>query len=193
MKAKEFLLKQNILQNDSNTVLKKLGLIEILSSFGKVELVGSLSLGLMTWSDIDIDLVSYKEINKIDYLKMVDALLSKKGVNRLILIDNRSAFEKNRPKSMYLGIIYDYKGVEWKIDIRYLNASSAYAKNDLKLIKSKLNSENRGKILEIKTKICNHSLYGKDFEGYDVYSAVLDRGVGSVEEFWEFLKKAERG
>lgn len=180
--------KQNILQQQASEVLNQTDLINILSKYGKVKMVGSVALGLMTWPDIDIDLESIDEVNDKDYFEIVQYIFGQKFIKQLILIDNRSSFEKNRPKSMYIGAIYDFEGVDWKIDIRYLNPSSARAENELKQIKSRLTSENTKAILEIKTAFHNHPEYRKKFSGYDIYDAVLDRGISTVEEFGVLLR-----
>jgi hypothetical protein len=185
----DILEKQNLLQEQTKTVLNNLNLINELSKYGEVKIVGSVALGLMTWPDIDIDLKSSEEINKKDYLEIVKYIFEQDNIKQLILIDNRSSFEKNRPKSMYIGVIYDLNGVDWKIDIRYLNPSSAWAEEDVERIKTKLTSEKINSILEIKTAFCSHYKYRKEFSAFDIYNAVLDNNIFTVEDFNNFLKE----
>lgn len=180
--------RQSILQQQASDVLNRLDLIGVLSKYGEVKTVGSVALGLMTWPDIDIDLESTNEINDKDYFELVRCIFGQKFIKQLMLIDNRSSFEKNRPQSMYIGIIYNLDGVDWKIDIRYLNPSVAWADDDLKRIKSRLTPENTKVILEIKTAFHNHPKYRKEFSGYEIYNAVLDENISTVEEFSDFLK-----
>lgn len=187
----DLLEKQNILQRQAKDVLKHLGLINLLSNYGKVKIVGSMALELMTWPDIDIDLESNDEINNKDYLEIVKDIFNYESIKKLTLIDNRSSFEKNRPKSMYIGIIYDLDDIDWKIDIRYLNSSDASAGDSLKQIKSKLTSEKVQAILEIKTNFHSHPKYRKEFSGYDIYNAVLEEGILTIDDFKEFLKGKE--
>jgi hypothetical protein len=185
----DIIKKQVILQQQAKEVLSRLDLINILSKHGKVDIVGSLALNLMTWPDIDIDLKSAKEINKKSYFEIIQRIFNQKSIKQLMLIDNRNSFEKNRPQSMYIGIIYNLNGIDWKIDIRYLNSSAAYANKDLKQIKSRLTPENIKKILKIKTAFHNHPKYGKEFSGYEIYKYVLDKNISTVEEFASSLKK----
>lgn len=186
--SKDVFEKQDILQQQASEVLNCLDLIRALSRYGEVKMVGSVVLGLMTWPDIDIDLESTDEINDKDYFEIVRYIFGQKFIKQLMLIDNRSSFEKNRPQSMYIGIIYNLNGVDWKIDIRYLNPSAARANDDLKRIKSRLTPENTKAILEIKTAFHNHPKYRKDFSGYEIYNAVLDKDIYTVEGFSAFLK-----
>ena len=185
-----FLEKQSILQKQATDVLSNLDLVNILSKYGEVKLVGSVALGLMTWPDIDIDLKSDSEINDKDYFEIMKHIFGQKNVKQLMLIDNRSSFEKNRPKSMYIGIIYNLDDVKWKIDVRYLNSADAWAEDDLKQIKSKLTEDKIKKILEIKTAFHNHPKYRKEFSGYDIYNAVLDKNISTPQEFSNYLKNS---
>lgn len=180
--------KQTDLQKQSTEVLSRLDLINTLSTYGEAKIVGSVALGLMTWPDIDIDLESKKEINSEDYFKIIKYLFKQKNINQLILIDNRSAFEKNRPQSFYIGVIYNLNGINWKIDIRYLTSSSAYAGDDLKQIRTQLSEDKIKSILEIKTAFHNHPKYRKEFSGYDIYKAVLEKNISTIEEFKKYLK-----
>jgi len=183
-----YLQKQTVLQNKSKDVLKRLDLINLLSNYGEVKIVGSMALGLMTWPDIDIDLESNIEINDKDYFKIVKDIFNHKSIKQLILIDNRNSFEKNRPKSMYIGIIYDLDGIDWKVDIRYLNPSVAWASDDLKRIKSKLTSVKIQAILEIKTAFHSHPKYRKEFSGYEIYNAVLEKDISTIDGFKKLLE-----
>lgn len=53
----ELVSKQNQLQVEAMQVVEKLQLTQILSKYGQVHLVGSVVLGLMTWKDIDIEVI----------------------------------------------------------------------------------------------------------------------------------------
>lgn len=188
MNQNTFVEKQEILQKQADEVLSRLDLINILSKYGKAKMIGSVALGLMTWPDIDIDLESNVGVNDKDYFKILKEIFSQKNIKQLMLIDNRDSFEKNRPKSMYVGVIFDLRGIDWKIDIRYLDSSDSWAEKYLNQTKAKLSQEKIKTILEIKTTFHNHSNYGKEFSGYDIYSAALDKDISSVEEFSDYLK-----
>jgi len=191
MKENILLKKQIELQEQTNEVLQKLDLIKILSKYGEVKMVGSFSLGLMTWPDIDIDLISKTEINDQDYFSIINSLFCQKNIKQLILIDNRDSSEKNRPKSMYIGIMYNFNNIVWKIDIRYLNSSDVRTENDLKQIKEKLTEDKINFILEIKTFFHDRPGYGKEINGWVIYEAVLNNNVSTVKEFMEYLNLRE--
>jgi len=180
--------KQDDLSKLAIEVLARLDLINILSKYGEAKMVGSVALGLMTWPDIDIDLKSNIEINNQDYFTIVNSIFLQKNIKQVILIDNRNSLEKNRPKSMYIGVIYNLNNIVWKIDIRYLNPNDAWAEDDLNEIKGKLTEEKINIILEIKTAFHSHPKYRKEFSGYDIYIAVLNDNISTVKQFSKYLE-----
>jgi len=52
-----------------------------------------------------------------------------------------------------------------------------------------MSEENRLIILMMKNHFCKHPWYQKDFFSMDIYNAVIEEDVKSVEEFSKSLKK----
>lgn len=189
IKQNELLRNQEKLQREAKEVIEKLNLVKILSQYGKVNVVGSLRYGLMVWRDIDIDLVLENEILEINYWKIVKKLFSNKKIQSMTLSDNRKIEDKNRPKSLYIGIKYlDNEENIWKIDIRLSNENDLNTGKIENLINEKITSKNRVTILEIKSQVCDNPKYHKEFSSVDIYEAVLISGVKNLEEFTNFLK-----
>lgn len=46
---------QDELQQEAHKILGEIHLMNLLSKYGKPEVIGSVALGLMTWRDIDIE------------------------------------------------------------------------------------------------------------------------------------------
>ena len=184
--------KQDALQSEATEILNKLNLLDFLSKFGNAKVIGSVALGLMTWRDIDIDMV-VDELKEEDYFQVAQYLFSNPEVKRLILSDNRVLSEKLKaqgiPESMYLGVFVKANGDdEWKIDIRFVKDSLVRAEKYIDEIKSKLNDENKKIILEIKNVICAHPKYiNKEIFGVDIYNSVLEGKVKNLDEFREYL------
>ena len=189
IKQSELLRNQEKLQREAKEVIEKLNLVKILSQYGKVNVVGSLKYDLMVWRDIDIDLVLKNEILEIYYWEIVKKLFLNKKIQSMTLSDNRKVEDKNRPKSLYIGVKYqDNKENIWKIDVRLLNKNDLNTGKIENLINEKITPENRLTILEIKSQICDDPKYHKDFSSVDIYEAVLISGVKNLEEFTNFLK-----
>jgi len=189
IKQNELLNNQEKLQKEAKEIIEKLNLIKILSQYGKINIVGSLKYGLMVWRDIDIDLVLENKILETNYWKIVKKIFLDKKIQSITLSDNQNIEDKNRPKSLYIGIKYlDNEENIWKIDIRLLNKNDLNTGKVEELINEKITPENRLTILEIKSQVCNDPKYHKEFSSIDIYESVLTNGVNNLEEFENFLK-----
>jgi len=180
----------NQLRKDAIKIIETIQLEKILSPFGKFKIVGSLSYDLMSWRDIDIDLITSALPNDADYWKIVPTLFAIKNITSINLADNRNQTEKNRPKSMYIGLNYlDENHNKWKIDIRILTQKDVTSNKIENLIIQKMNAENRRTILEIKSQVCDNPNYHKTFSSADIYEAVLQHNVKTTETFIEYLSQ----
>jgi len=184
--------KQNQLHISGEKVLKDINLIAFLSKFGRVEIVGSFALELMTWEDIDIIVLCNP---KNEYLfKSIEYLFQLPNIYSLPWIqDFRKSIHKDRPQGLYLQAKYLVSpNTFWKIDIWFLpdNQFSSHKKVDE--IKARLTDKNRQVILTIKNEMRDELEKGKEISGIDVYTAVLDHNVKNLSEFKEYLNKTGR-
>ena len=63
------------------------------------------------------------------------------------------------------------------------------ADNYIQKIKSKLNSHNKTTILKLKEELIKNKTYGKNFGSRELYDAVLNSAVDSMEKFKAYLEK----
>lgn len=180
--------KEKQLQEEARNVTKELDLQKLLSPYGQLQEVGSSVYGLMTWRDIDYDLITKNTPSKKEYWVMAQKLFTKQGVKSLTLSNNLTQNDLNRPKSMYIGIKYQNKlGNSWKIDIRLLAKAEVTTDKIANLIADKLTPQTRLIILKIKSQVHDHPKYHKDFSSTDIYEAVLLHGIKTVDEFYQYL------
>lgn len=178
----------NNIQKDALAVIKNIELEKISSEIGQLNLVGSAVYNLMTWGDIDFDLITRGTPTDADYWKLAKSIFEIKGVRKLTLVDNRNSIETDRPKSMYIGVSYeDPKKKIWKLDIRLLSQEATITDEVARLINQKLTEETRIYILEIKSQVHNNPKYHKGFSSVDIYNAVLIHGVKTLDEFEKYL------
>ena len=183
--------KQEKFQNEARILLNEIGLIGFLSTIGEVKIVGSFALGLMTRTDVDID-VGVSEIKDSDYFNTITHLFKNQKVKKLILADNRFLSKdlvvRGIPKSLYLGVYVENNKTLWNIDIRFVLLGDLRADKYTEKIKSKLNDTIKEKILRIKAIICLNPHYlSKEVSSVDIYSAVLDKNVQDIEGFKIYL------
>src|SRR5260221_250178 len=108
MDKKQLLENQRQLQHDANSLLRHLKLLHFLSRFGKPEIVGSVATGLMTWPDIDIELL--KQIDEDDFWKTASFLLHQPDFKRILIMDFRISKNPNTPKGLHICV----KDFSWK-------------------------------------------------------------------------------
>lgn len=194
--------KQDALQKEAHGVLEKLQLIKILSKYGKPEIVGSLALGLMTWRDIDIEVIVDNLNREIVSEFVADIVKIKLRKINLNVTDNRNQNSPKTPSGIYVGInYYDHLPIEeqsshnpnlWKIDIHFILSENAKGSEKAKQINKQLTDEKRKIILEIKNVLMNSPEHRKTIFSVDIYDAVFEKGVKNLEEFKDYLKESSR-
>jgi len=182
---------QKELQAEGREVLEKLQLIPFLSKFGTPNIVGSFSLRLMTWPDIDIELV--KDINEAEYWQTVHYIFEKENLKNITIMDYRTSDNLNTPKGLYIDIQYYGKQKDpWKIDVWFMPPRDPNAENLNEWIKDSLKEEHRFPILEIKHAISSHPKYRKQIFSVDIYKAVIEKGVRDLDGFKRYLQETKR-
>ena len=191
MENEDLVIKQNELQKEGNEVLEKIGLLSTLSNYGQVVVSGSLVTGLMSWRDIDIEVLT--ENPSIDSVfNVAKLLLENNKVKSIQVQDNtRHRMHDHQPDGMYLGFRYQGQDV-WKFDIWFLTGNNHTGKDDIEWINSTMTPEKQKSILNIKSKISDNPKYRKSIFSIDIYKAVLNENVKSYDEFGEYLKRTNR-
>ena len=95
------------------------------------------------------------------------------------------------PTGLYWGVYttLSFPGI-WKIDIWAMDSDQIDVRQrKIDELRSKINEDNRGTILEIKGHFCQHPEYRKRFYALDIYRAVIEEDVRSIRGFSEWLEK----
>src|SRR3990167_3858078 len=131
---------QEELQKEGRELLEKLDLLNILSLYGKAEIVGSMATGLMTWRDIDIELIG--PIDEEKYWEVVKKIFHTPYYKRTFVIDFRKSTNPNTPKGLHICISeYNFKkdGNLWKVDIWFVDRGGEQTFHEW--FKDKVNNE----------------------------------------------------
>ncbi len=176
------LKKQDELFREATGLLNEI-IVPMLKVFGKITIGGSYAYHLLSYPDIDVDIVS-DEASDETYEKLCAKLVS---------LENVSAFKSTnrtdrpvtgtRPKGYWLSPKIHYGENLWNLDI-WLQKPAWYTGNtnvyeDALL---SLSDEKRITILTLKEELQKNNLYGfgKEFRGFDVYEGVIHGDVKTI-------------
>jgi hypothetical protein len=210
----QLLEKAASLHEEADELLRKYNLLAMLSSYGEVLVHGSYRYDLMTWRDLDIFLAP-SEITLQLHFEIGDKLASSLTPVQMLCIDSIHNRDTKVPglECLYWGLdILNPSQRNWKLDIclvaqEVLSERRALCEN----ISSRLTDETRTTILRIKTDLLSHPKYVRHilntsrgtisadpsnewpgdtvpvFYSANVYTAVIDAGVSTTNEFLDYL------
>lgn len=182
------LKKQDELFREATELLNEL-IVPALKEFGEITIGGSYAYHLLSYPDIDVDIVSDGASDET-YEKLCAKLVS---------LENVSAFKSTnrtdhlitdiRPKGYWLSPKIQYGENLWSLDI-WLQKPEWYTGNtnvyeDALL---PLDDEKRITILTLKEELREKNLYGigKEFQSVDVYDAILNGNTQTIESLREY-------
>jgi hypothetical protein len=168
-----------------------LELDDVLAGLGEPHLVGSAALGLMVWPDLDITVVCHA-LDIAELSRAAVVLVSHPRVRQLTLRNDSGAWNihpDKYPDGVYWGIDYRDGQRRWKIDVWFV--ADADRQPDLRHVRElgpRLTPETRDAILDIKRAWVSRPEYGQTVTSFDIYTAVLDGGIRTSEEFDRSLR-----
>ncbi len=191
--AELLLQRQDMLQNEAQTVVKELDLVRWLSQAGIAKVHGSSVLGLMTWRDIDIS-VSSPHLKVEHAYEVMMPLLTHPRVKQVRYLNESGRFRLGElPDQRYFFMVmYDYGSeTDWKIDISFWLGEDVHAEPVYDMLEQKLTPETRLAILYIKDVWWRQPSYRQEVSSVDIYDAVLLHGIRTLDQFDQYL--SERG
>ena len=175
----------------AEAVRADLALDDMLAVLGEPHLVGSAALGLMVWPDLDITVVCDALDTAALYRAAVD-LVSHPRVRQLTFRNDSGSWNthpERYPDGVYWGIDYRDEHRSWNIDVWFV--ADADRQPDLRHVRElgpRLTPETRTAILAIKQAWMKRPEHRDAVKSIDIYTAVLDRGVRTPEEFERSLR-----
>ena len=178
----------NILREQAPQIITVTKVGQIFEKLGHFEVVGSVRLDTMYRRDIDI-MVFSNVIEKNLALRASTELKESNNFRSVKMTDYQTTTAFDMPLGYFWELIYeDLKHEIWKFDIWYLNSSEKYSEMVLSAIKNFepliiASPEKRELILRIKDEYFDGEKYRNGVKGIDIYKAVLEIDVTSVDEF----------
>jgi hypothetical protein len=184
--AGELLRQQDRLQAEAEAVEADLQLEALLRPIGEPVRVGSAALGLMVWCDLDVTVVCTELA--VEPVAAVGARLAAHPRVRHVTFRNDTGHWNTGPSypdGLYLGVGYRARsGRDWKLDIWFVDEPDRQPDlAHLRSMPAQLGPETREAILLVKSAWASRPEYGKSITSFDIYTAVLEGGVRTREDF----------
>lgn len=192
-RAAELLQRQDALQAEAEEVLADLDLPALLARAGRPVRVGSSVLGLMTWRDIDFNVLC-RDLDADRAFETIRPLAAHPRIKQLCYSNNRGRFNATglpQDEGYYWGMRYHTDaGDDWQLDLWFLPETAPRPEfAHLEQIPPRLTAETRLAILWIKDVWHRRSAYRGRVLSVDIYDAVLEHGARTPEDFDEYLRQ----
>lgn len=168
---------------------KMLAVTKVMDVFTKHGLLspieGSYQYELMMYPDLDIGLLA-DTISKQDFANLLADLAAHPAVRGLSTADtiNFNLSMRPRPKGYWIGVDIPFEDDRWGIDCWLQQPEwGSVQEGDYAERLIHLNQLEKDAVLAIKYELIRNGSYGKQYSSGDVYDAVLDCGVKTVEDF----------
>jgi hypothetical protein len=179
----------DLIRKEADDILFANGLLSVLKNFGTPLITGSYALKLMTWRDLDIYLETENISEKVFFALGVE-IHNRFNPVKMSYRNERITQTQGLPVGLYWGIYFgnERKGA-WKIDIWAVNAQECRQRLQFcDDIAQRLTPLSRQIILDIKSQCWQDPEYRRSYSSNDIYEAVLDKGITTIENFRKYLK-----
>lgn len=182
------LLEQDALQDEASEVAAELDLVARLARVGEPTRVGSAALGVMVRRDLDYTVTCAQLEEVRDAIAQLGAALAgHPQVRQVAIRDDTGRWNTDPlyPDGLYLGVqCRSARGSDWNLDLWFVDEPERQPDlAHLGELLPALTDEHRVAILQIKHARASRPEHRAATTSYDVYRAVLDDGVSTVEEF----------
>jgi hypothetical protein len=176
-----------VLCKTAKAIINETHVIDSLLELGKVEIIGSLRLEVMYRRDIDLFVLS-NVIDKAQAQEITKKFIESGLFQTVGFADYQTFPEDDMPLGFYWELIVIKDGEKWKLDVWYLKPDEKYTHMVLDAINTfepllSTYPEKKETILKIKEAYFNGTKYKDNVKSLDIYKAVLEGGINSVEEF----------
>jgi hypothetical protein len=177
---------QDRLHSQADKMIATTHIMDVFAKYGKLSAIGgSYQYGLMIYPDLNIGLVA-DIVTKKCFAMLVAGLASNPQVRGIQTADtiNFNLSRHPRPKGYWVGLDIPSEGDRWGIDCWFQQPDWVESQEDEYTERlSVIDQAARDAILAIKYNLIFKGEYGKKYLSYDVYDAILDRGVRSLQDF----------
>ena len=174
-------------------MLEELDLERRLDDVGPMLLTGSFVSGLMVWRELDIMFLGGPALSPTDVLAAMGRLVLHPGVVRFDYTDERgprSPTGEARDERYHVSASYARPSGTWRLDLTFWlrdlheNVTAWHQQ-----LRDSMTPEERRAILSIKDVWHRRPEYPDAVSGLEIYTAVLQHGVRTPEQFEDWLDR----
>lgn len=165
----------------ADRILYEFGLLKRLEEIGPAHIIGSYRMNMIAWNDLDIDIEN--EAMSLDRLHELSAFVIKTFCP--VWYEAKEEINADGKKVWFHGFETTVTGALWNIDLWFfdktaISGAEAYCDH----IVQNTTPAQRDAIMDIKRGLIARDLYSFErFKSLDVYKAVMENGVKSLDEF----------
>lgn len=165
----------------ADRLLYEYGLLEQLKTIGCPHIVGSYRMDMMAWNDLDID-IENDAMSKERLYELTQFIIN---TFQPTWYEAKEEVGNDGKTVWFHGFETMITGELWNVDLWFFDKPTIEkAEQYCEDITQKATAEQKQAILAIKTALIERGLYSFDqYTSMDVYTAVLDNDVMTVEEF----------
>jgi len=173
----------DMLKREADRLLTEFGLLDILREYGEPHVIGSVSMDLMAWPDLDIDVTNTGMcLEKLH--RLTRTLLDRFSP---VWYEAKEEITDEGKTVWFHGLETEITGTRWNIDIWFFDAETiekAEAFCNSIREKTKDNPSLREAVLTLKKELLSRGLYSfEKYRSMDVYKAVLELGICDIDTF----------
>jgi hypothetical protein len=181
------------IRSNAKKVLESKKIESMVQEIGELFYTGSYALDLMTWNDIDMQVVIKEGIEPIEtFANLFKQIAKTPGFIEAQMIHFQGNYKPKMPRGLYLGIKIDCPdlGGIWKLDLWSL-AKPDFEKNRslIETLKARLGPHNRDLILELKHEMMSGSERVPQMGSHFLYQAILLEGIQDKEALYQYFAK----
>lgn len=190
LSEQDLIARQAALQDQARQVLAELDLDTLLADVGPLLVTGSLVSGLMCWRELDVMAHVGTAFAPQDVLGLLARIVVRPGVTGLEYHDERGprcVTSQVRDERYHVTVTVEHAG-RWQIDLTlWLHDLHENVTRWHEELRERITAEERIAVLRIKDDWHRRPEYPDDVGGLDIYTAVLENGVRTPDQFAVWL------
>jgi hypothetical protein len=186
----ELLARQAALQDQAREMLAALDLAALVAEAGPSLVTGSFVSGLMGWPEVDVMVHVGRDFSPPDVMGLLARIVARPEVTGLDYRDERGprcVTGEIRDERYHVTLMVEFTQ-RWQIDLTlWLHDPHRNVTQWHEELRERITAEQRIAALRIKDYWHRQPAYPHQVGGLDIYTAVIDDGVRTLEEFAAWL------